>query len=129
VKSLLDQVAAISKDIDFLGKDRSDDFFRLMDRVDFVFKPSVPRALWQKKIEEVPPREVASLLSKLPQKESDEGYQLVSLASKKRQLVQQVYTEIRLMVAFRSWLYIHLPLSFGLLAALAVHIFSVFYFR
>lgn len=129
VKSLLEQVAALSKDIDFLGKDRSDDFYRLLDRVDFVFKPSVARALWQKKIEDVPPKEVASLLSKLSQKESDEGYQVVSLASKKRQLVHQVYSEIRLMAAFRSWLYVHLPLSFGLIAALAIHIFSVFYYR
>ena len=129
VKGLLDQVATLSQDIDFLGKDRSDDFIRLLDRVDFIYRPSVAKALWKPKVDDVPPGEVAALLARLPANETDEGYQLVSLSSKKRQVIQQIHNEIRLMAAFRSWLYLHLPLSFGLLAAVAIHIFSVFYFH
>ncbi len=129
VKHLLDQVAAISKDIDFMAKDRSDDFLRLLDRVDFVYKPSAMTALRRPEVPPVAPKDMAALLAKLPHRETDEGYQIVSLAAKKRQLIQQVHNEIRLMAAFRSWLYLHLPLSFGLLAAVAIHIFSVFYFR
>lgn len=129
VKNLLEQINALSNDIEFLAKDRSDAFLQLFDRVDFVYKPSVTAALWKRKIPDVPPKEMAALLAKLPVNESDEGYQLVSLATRKRHLVQQIHSEIRLMAAFRSWLYVHIPLSFGLLAALAIHIFAVFYYR
>ncbi|MFN8390312.1 MAG: hypothetical protein U0136_08490 [Bdellovibrionota bacterium] len=129
IRHLLEQVNVISSDIDFLAKDRSDHFIRLQDLLDSPWKPSVYRALWRKKPNEAQPKEIAAFLAKLPKTESDEGYQLVSLATKKRQLIQQIENEVRVMAAFRSWLYLHLPLSFGLLVAVAVHIFSVFYYR
>lgn len=128
VKNLLEQINVLTSDIEFLAKDRSDAFLQLLDRVDTLYKPSIFAALWKKTIPQIDPKELASLLAKLPQRESDEGYQLVSLATRKKQLIGQIHDEIRLQAAFRSWLYLHLPLSFGLLAALATHIFSVFYY-
>ena len=130
IKNLLEQIGVISADIEFIAKDRSDEFLRLFDRLDFIYKPSVARALFRRKTNyAITPKEIAALLSRLPKNESDEGYQLVSLGTKKRQLVDQIDNEIRTMAAFRTWLYFHLPISFAMLAAVAIHIFSVFYYR
>lgn len=129
VKALLEQILSISREIDFLSRDRSDQFLTLLERVDFNYQPSIKAALWGELPPAVPSNEIAALLSRLPESESDEGYQLVSFVSKKQQLVEQIQRELRVLAAFRTWLYFHLPLSCALLAAVGIHVFSVFYYR
>lgn len=128
IKVLLDQINALTQEIEFLAKDRSDAFLRLLDVADFHYKPSVRRAVLGKPVHTAEPRAIAALLSKLPREESDEGHQLVTLSSKKRALAEQIDREVQLAAYFRSWLYLHLPLSFALLTALTIHIFSVFFY-
>jgi hypothetical protein len=69
------------------------------------------------------------LIAELPPEEKEEGVKLVKLIERKRALIAQVHREVRTIAMLKLWLYLHLPLSFALLAALAIHIFSVFYFR
>lgn len=128
VKVLLEQINSLSREVEFLAKDRSDAFLQLLDTVDFHYQPSVRRAVVGKPVHVVDAKSVASCLSKLPRQEADEGHQLVTLATKKRALAGQIDREIQLAAYFRSWLYFHLPLSFALLTALAIHIFSVFFY-
>jgi len=53
---------------------------------------------------------------------------LLSEMSRKNFMIEQVRRDMWLRRQLRGWLYIHVPLSFALLAALIAHIVSVFYF-
>lgn len=53
---------------------------------------------------------------------------LFDLISRKRMLVERVQRDIQYQSRLGFWLYLHVPLSVGLLAALFAHIFAVFYY-
>lgn len=55
--------------------------------------------------------------------------QLLQLSGDKAVLVRRVQRDIQLQGMLQIWLYLHVPISFAFLAALSVHIFSVFYYR
>ncbi len=55
-------------------------------------------------------------------------HQLLRISGDKAVLVRSVQRDIQLQGLLQFWLYLHLPLSFAMLAALAVHVFSVFYY-
>lgn len=54
--------------------------------------------------------------------------QLLELAGRKAVLVGKVQKDIQLQALLQFWLYIHVPLCFGLLTALAAHVLAVFLF-
>lgn len=54
--------------------------------------------------------------------------QLVSLLSRKCELLRRARTDVRFQALLQAWLFIHVPFSFALLAALIAHIFAVFYY-
>jgi hypothetical protein len=55
-------------------------------------------------------------------------HQLLQISSEKAIVLQRLQRDIQLQGLLQFWLYLHVPLSFGMLAALVVHIFSVFYY-
>ncbi len=54
--------------------------------------------------------------------------ELMELMGRRRQLVQQLNDEIRLRAHLQIWLYVHIPLSTALLAALIAHVVAVFFY-
>lgn len=54
--------------------------------------------------------------------------QLLTEMTRKRALIDRVRRDLRYHTLLQMWLYFHVPLSFGLLAALIAHVVSVFYF-
>ncbi|HEV2110895.1 MAG TPA: hypothetical protein VGT99_06045 [Gammaproteobacteria bacterium] len=54
--------------------------------------------------------------------------ELMELMGRRRQLVQQLNEEIRLRAHLQVWLYVHVPLSTALLAALVAHVVAVFFY-
>lgn len=56
------------------------------------------------------------------------NHELYSLMLRKKKLVARARTDIRFKAALTLWLYIHVPISFALLAALSAHIISVFFY-
>lgn len=54
--------------------------------------------------------------------------QLLSEMTRKSVLTDRVRHDLRFRALMRIWLYVHVPLSFALLAALIAHIISVFYY-
>lgn len=129
VKALVEEMHRLSQEIEWLARERSDEFLMVLDKVDFNYRPSMIKALLDRKPKEVPTKEVAALLSVLADSERSDAFKVVAHANKKRQLVDQIQDEVRVMAIFRSWLYVHIPLSYGLVMAVAIHIFSVFYLR
>ncbi|MDB6091850.1 MAG: hypothetical protein JWN85_4634 [Gammaproteobacteria bacterium] len=54
---------------------------------------------------------------------------LLEVASEKAVLVGKLQKDIQLQGLLQFWLYCHLPLCFGLLAALVIHVLAVFLYR
>ncbi len=54
--------------------------------------------------------------------------ELSALLSRKCELLRQARSDVRMQAMMKVWLFVHLPVSFALLAALTAHIFSVFYY-
>ena len=53
---------------------------------------------------------------------------LVSLLARQSQLLEQVRREIRFRALLDIWLYLHIPLTIGLIAALGAHVVVVFFY-
>jgi hypothetical protein len=52
----------------------------------------------------------------------------VSLLERKCAALTQIRHHLRIRALLEIWLYVHVPLTFALLAALAAHILSVFFY-
>jgi hypothetical protein len=128
LKSCFDQIEVITNDMGTLAKDRSDSFQKLLNRLDFPFKPTAISCLRGQKVQEVDRKTLGELLSGLPKEEHDTGLKLISLAHRKVHICNQLMDETRLNALLKVWLYFHIPIAFGCLAALVVHIVSVFYY-
>ncbi len=58
--------------------------------------------------------------------EAERIRKLLDLLARRRDLVARINRDIRLQARMQVWLYVHVPLTLGLLAALIAHIVSVF---
>jgi hypothetical protein len=52
--------------------------------------------------------------------------ELSALIRNKRRLLRQICEDMRIQATMEIWLYLHVPLTAGLLMALAIHIVTVF---
>lgn len=61
-------------------------------------------------------------------KQSEALRKLIDLLTRKKNLASRVARDIQLQALMEVWLYLHVPLTFALLAALAAHIVSVLFY-
>ena len=54
--------------------------------------------------------------------------QLLSKLTRKEEILNQLRKDLKMRSLLQIWLYIHVPFTFATLAALVIHIFSVFYY-
>ncbi len=71
---------------------------------------------------------VDTLVETEDSKKSDALRKLIDLLARKRALASRLARDIQLQAMMEIWLYIHVPISFALLAALIGHIVSVFFY-
>lgn len=71
---------------------------------------------------------VRELAQAAPPSVRDRAAGLLVALRRKEELLQRARRDIRLKAVLDLWLYIHVPLSFALLAALTAHIVSVFFY-
>ena len=127
-KELIQQIESLSRDIErSLSGGKSDELVQLAKRLDVTFQPSVTRFVRSKGSTSVDRKLAAELLAALPSEERQDGSSLVELINKKVSLINQLKRDVTVLYWLKVWLYFHVPLSFALLAALAIHIFAVFY--
>ncbi len=60
--------------------------------------------------------------------QSDNLRRLIDMVSRKSALATRVARDIQLQALMEVWLYLHVPLSLGLLGALTAHVLSVFFY-
>ncbi|TZG24737.1 hypothetical protein [Sphingomonas montanisoli] len=77
-------------------------------------------------------KKALDLIRAAPGRESGYGNdaldQVETLLERKRSSLSRIRKHLRLKALLEVWLYIHVPLTFALIAALFVHIFAVFYY-
>ncbi|MFQ5671633.1 MAG: NAD(P)-binding domain-containing protein [Nitrospinales bacterium] len=126
---LADQIMEISLDLARLEQNQSDQFLKLIDLIDFPFKPRLQRLIiFKTRSKSSKEKKLKSLIADLPEVERDKALKAVSLVSKKRELMGKLQQDISVNFWMKVWLYFHLPLSFALILAVTIHIFLVFYY-
>ncbi|MFQ5674223.1 MAG: hypothetical protein ACE5G9_14170 [Nitrospinales bacterium] len=129
-KDIADQIHEVTSDLNALGEDLSDKFIEMLEFVDFTYKPRLPRlVVYKKRRLSSKENKIKDFISDLPQKERDEAIKAIGLVAKKRELISKLQREIGVDHWLKVWLRFHLPLSFALVFSVAIHIFSVFYYR
>jgi hypothetical protein len=68
------------------------------------------------------------LASRSTDRQSETLRKLIDLLTRKKSLASRVAKDIQLQALMEIWLYVHVPLSIGLLAALTAHVVSVFFY-
>jgi hypothetical protein len=53
---------------------------------------------------------------------------LIGLLDQRLDMVRTLVEQARIKALLKVWLYVHVPVAFALCVALAIHIFSVFFF-
>src|SRR5262249_32141638 len=95
VKKLLEQQILLTNDIHGLGYQKSDKFLQLIEKLDFVFKPSFYKALFGRRPAPILAGEAAELITSLPPAEQDDGLKLISLVNRKKGLVTTLLDEVQ----------------------------------
>jgi uncharacterized membrane protein SirB2 len=72
--------------------------------------------------------EVQDLVRRLPPSQSANGRALLVLLSQKVEFLRRLRRDIQYKAIMDIWLYVHVPVTFALLAALVAHIISVFFY-
>jgi hypothetical protein len=71
---------------------------------------------------------VRTLVQGLPGEDVGNARQLLVLLQRKSELLRRIRADIQFKAIMEVWLYVHVPISFALLAALTAHIISVFFY-
>jgi hypothetical protein len=71
---------------------------------------------------------VRGMARRLPPELAERGGALLVALGRKQELLRRARKDIRYKALLDLWLYVHVPLSFALLAALTAHIVSVFFY-
>ena len=113
------------------NKDRqlSKEFTDLIRRLDENLKVSFFNLFLKNRLKPIENEAMSDIVGELPRDEQSEALNLLKIIDRKRQVVKQLQEEAFAQNLIRGWLYLHLPVSIGLIVALAIHIFSVFYYR
>ena len=71
---------------------------------------------------------VRDLAATVPPQMSERATALIVALGRKQELAQRARRDIRYKALLDLWLYVHVPLSFALLAALTAHVIAVFFY-
>jgi hypothetical protein len=125
---VLEQISSLSSEIDQIAKTKSDAFMRLVEEFNFSFKPRLFQLLGRSTVAPLDQKRAGEFLVNVPESEKDDAIRVVGLMDQKIDLAQALLEESRIKGLLRVWLFVHVPVSIALCVALAIHIFSVFFF-
>ena len=127
---LIERVEQVSSEIDEANRAGSISIEQLVKRLNTERIPTPFGALIFTRAEVVlDPRRAAEVLRAVPEVEIELGHRLIQLIDSRYELLHQIRRELRAQTLMRLWLYLHIPLAFGTVTAVLVHLFVVFYYR
>ncbi len=126
---ILEQIHALSHEIERMYAGRSDQFVTFMNNFDFRFKPRLVHLLRSVNFTPVSKKIAGEGLSTLPESEREDALRCIALVDQKIELAQGLVEQSRIKALLRIWLFIHVPFSIALCVAVSIHILSVFLFR
>ncbi|MDA0260941.1 MAG: hypothetical protein O3A21_01900 [Proteobacteria bacterium] len=131
--SLFSEIAELDRECIEIGAQLTDEIRDLM--LYASEKTSIGGSIWRQLSGTDPEYATQSALTKLrelartlPPAQSALGRQLLTLLSRKAELVQRARTDVQYKAMMDVWLYVHVPLTFALMVALVTHIISVFFY-
>jgi hypothetical protein len=125
LKSLFEQFHMYSSNIALACHEKSDRLLNLRNQAEVVLPESLVKILCRSIVHGPNEKKLAELIAKLPDSEKPDGLTILQLCEKKRSLAIQIQKEIRVSAQIKLWLLVHLPVSFGLMIALVIHIITV----
>lgn len=125
----LEQIQTLSGEIEKVCEGKSDPFVSLMNSFDISFKPRLSYLIRRESFPPVNQRVAGEAFAKLPESEREDALRCIGLIDQKIGLAQTVVDQGRIKALLRAWLFVHVPVSIALCAAVTIHIVSVFFFR
>lgn len=110
-------------------RELSKEFTQWVRKLDQNLSVSFFKILFKGHVKPFDEEEMSDLLGSLPKNEQKDAFSVIKIVDRKRQIIKQLQEESFAQNLIRGWLYIHLPISIGLIVALMIHILSVFYYR
>jgi len=107
---------------------RSDAFLKMIQSIDLPLETTFLKVLFYKEIGKLDDQKIARLLEDIPPNEQEDAMSCLKILHKKRMAYFNLLRETKVQFVLKAWLYLHVPLSFSLCGALAIHICSVFYY-
>jgi len=132
---LADQINALGRAMARLAAGKSESFRSIYDRLSAAEKPG-PLAGWRslsqgylkRRLAHDPAGAFDKYVGSVPAAEQPELSQLLASAHQRNDLHDRLIHRQRYINLMGAWLYLHVPLSFALLVALAAHVIAVLYY-
>ena len=129
LKDLLTNIRTIESDLQQLEKGGSNQFLSLISSLNPPIETRFSRVIFaSKRPQLISNQKIQELILELSTEEQEVCLKALGRGKEKIRLMNQFYGEIGAHYRLKIWLFFHLPLSFGLLITLGIHIFSVFYY-
>lgn len=126
--AVLEQIFDLTQQIERVCASKSDAFLAILNRFDFTFRPGLRALLRITPIPAVDHMVAGSMVADLAEHERSEAINLLGLMDRRADLTRGLLEQVRIKALLKIWLYIHVPSSVVLCAALVIHILSVFFF-
>lgn len=110
-------------------KNKTPAFVALVRGLDFEIKQGVWACLFTPPTSHLDEKKAAQYLAAIGADERSDALEVITCIGKKRASAARFEDEIRVRIKLRMWLLCHIPLSVVLIALVAIHILSVFYFK
>lgn len=128
-REILGKIQQVINDIRKMEDEKSDEFIQLVNHINAPFEPGLKSVVFAKIIPDASKDQtLAQHITNLPNQEREEAIKVVNMIRAKQGLIDSLRNEIGVDFILKVWLFFHVPLALSLCLALAIHIFSVFYY-
>lgn len=125
---MAERILGVEGDLEALLAAKSDALLSFVRKIDVVTRPGLLMILRPAAIPQIDTVLAAKWILELPEVERDDARAALALIDQKCDLSRALGRESHIKMLLRIWLFVHVPASIALCGAVAVHIFSVFFF-
>lgn len=130
IKTLIDQLDQLGARIQEEQQGKSGSITKLVAQLNAPRIPTPWGVLFGSRREVVlEPQRAAAALEQVPEEEIEVGHRLIELIDRRLELLHHLKREMRAQALLKLWLFFHVPLAFGSVVALLIHLFVVVYYR